>query len=245
MSVQYNNPPLREAICELRFVLNKNLSEEEINKFYLKIESLFPIKAKGHNLFIKSGPKDDNQDEILVEQKMEEFERFLNEDTKTNVHLTSNGVVSIHKFEPYESWQKFYPVVHQIYKDFFETFKPSSIERLGLRYVNEINLSNENFKLEDYFNYNLKFPIENEIASQQLNLIFLTSNDNDRISVRIAEVLQNVKDNKKFILDLDYFSIRIAEHDLAAIFKWIDNAHKEIENYFESIISEKTKATFN
>lgn len=245
MSVTYSRPPLREAIFELRSELEVNLSAEKIELFYSKIAHLFPTKAKGHNFFIKSGPSKNNPDELEVEQKMEQFDRFLNETSKTNLHLTNNGVLSIHKLEPYQSWQEFFPIIQEVIAIFNEMFQLSNTERLGLRYINEITIPEEGFKLEDYFNYDLNLSVEGKIISQQLNLFFSLNEDNDRINVKISEASQNVVGNKKFILDLDYFSIKITSCDLESVFAWIDNAHNNIETYFESIISAKTKEFFN
>ena len=140
MSKTYKNPPLIEAVCELRFGLKTPYSQTQVNTFYEKIKSAFPVQKKGkmHKLEIKiERDKTPEENKKSINQDSYEFEQFLSADEKYSVQL-DKGRVSVHRIKPYTSWTEFLPLINIVYSSYIETFSPEKLLRIGVRYVNDI-----------------------------------------------------------------------------------------------------------
>ena len=245
MSKKYKNPPIKEAVCEVRFPADKPLAAEKIEQFYEQIKDNFPNRKIGKvGSFQLNLSKDKEGEAKLQEQK---FDIFLSEDQKTAVHIFSEGTVSVHRFEPYSSWTELKPVLFEVVDAYRKIFSPGSVERIGLRFVNEIKFEKDGFSTDKYFLYELKFPdeVEGEVISHFVGTLFKVEDGRDAINVRIADKATKEDNERAFTFDLDYFLSKPQGILPDKLHEWIENAHKKLESYFEAILSGETKKMFD
>lgn len=249
MKKTYKNPPLTEAVCELRFVLDGNSPEKQIHDFYESIKDIFPIQKKGkmHRLELKiSADKTPEENKKNINQDFYEFEQYLSEDEKYSVQL-DKGRISIHRIKPYTSWKEFFPLMQQVYKAYIDIFSPDKLERIGIRYINEVAVPLKNFSFNEYFTINASLPSleQNQQKSIFLGSVFEQENGRDAIKVQFAEKQsEKLVDTRTFILDFDYFLINpIVSFD--NIEKWLEKAHTNLENVFEGMITDNTRKLFD
>jgi uncharacterized protein (TIGR04255 family) len=245
MSKTYKKPPIKEAVCEVRFLTGNPLTPKGIESFCTAIEGYFPNRSMGKiGQFQLSLSKEKKGETKMTEQ---EFNILLSEDKKTAVHIFPEGVLSIHKFEPYSSWSDFKPLIFHVISTYVKVFGPDLVERVGLRYVNEIKFNESDFSTKKYFLYELKFPeeVEGDIVSHFVGTLFKLESGRDLMNVQIADTstTQQSKD-KVFMFDLDYFLSRPQSILVNGLNEWIENAHIKLENYFEAILSDETKKMF-
>ncbi len=248
MDKTYKNPPIIEAVCEFRFVLDTNSSQEQINLFYGKIKSSFPTQKKGkmHQLKFKIETEktlEENKDSFG--QESYEFEQYLSEDEKYSVHL-DKGKISIHRIKPYTSWKEFFPLIQKMYKAYIDTFSPKELGRIGIRYINEAVIPSKDFSFSKYFTINASLPSleKNKQRSIFLGFVFEQENGRDAIKVQFTEKqLEEPVDIRAFILDFDYFLVNpVVSFD--KINEWLEQAHTNLENVFEGMITDDTRRLF-
>ena len=249
MSKTYKNPPLTEAVCEFRFAIDGAHSGEQVSAFYKKIKGNFPLQKKGkmHQLQFKiEADKTPEENKQSFNQDFREFEQYFSTDEKYFVQL-DGGRVSIHRIKPYTAWGEFLPLVQNVYHSFIESFSAEKVERIGIRYINEIVLPTDGFSFADYFTVNASLPsLENNIQlSIFLGSVFEQEKGRDAIKVQFVEkqVVEQTL-NRTFVLDFDYFLVNpvVAFGEIDA---WLNTAHTNLENVFEGMVKEKTKQLFD
>lgn len=248
MPKTYKNPPILEAVCEFRFELSDKVSEKQIATFYETIKSSFPVAKKGKvgSIELKVEPdKSSGKNQMTHKESSYEFDQYFSEDEKCSIQL-DGGRISIHRVKPYTSWTDFNPLIKLVYNSYLKSFSPTKVVRIGLRYVNEVILSSDQFSLQDYFNIKASFPFFSQESQRSIFIgsVFEQEKGRDAIKVQFIEKQAIKTSEKAFVLDFDYFltSSSISSDEVE---KWVEQAHNKIEEVFEGIISDKTKLIFD
>lgn len=248
MSKTYKNPPLLEAVCEFRFVVEGDLSTENIGAFYTAIQTSFPKQKKGKMNKLEfhiDAEKTPEENKKNINQDYYEFEQYFSDDEKYSVQL-DGGRVSIHRIKPYKSWTDFLPLIQLVHNAYTTHFHPTGVARIGIRYINEIILPSSDFNFSDYFALQASIPSleENSRQSIFLGALYEQNESRDAIKVQFADKQQGNQDIKAFILDLDYFLAKPVI-PLTDLDQWLGEAHTNLETVFEGILTEKAKGFFN
>lgn len=248
MSKTYKNPPILEAVCEFRFELPDKASEKQVSTFYEKIKGSFPVAKKGKvgSLEFKVEPnKTSGKNQMTHKEDFYEFDQYFSQDEKYSIQL-DGGRVSIHRIKPYTSWTDLSPLIKLVYNSYLKSFSPTKVIRIGLRYVNEVILSSDQFSFQDYFNIKASFSFFTEKSQKSIFIgsVFEQEKGRDAIKVQFIEKQTTKTSEKAFVLDFDYFlaSSFISSNEVE---KWVEEAHNKIEEVFESIISDKMKILLN
>lgn len=250
MKKTYKNPPLMEAVCEFRFVIDTNPSPEQVNLFYQQIKSSFPVakKKKMHQVeFRIEAEKTEEENKKNFNQNFYEFDLYLSEDEKYSVQLDRSRV-SIHRVKPYTSWGDFSSLIENVYKTYIKVFSPKAIGRIGVRYINEISVPIENFSFSDYFTIDMSLPSMKNSKQMSIFLgsVFEQENGVDALKVQFVEKqMREPISLRTFIADFDYFLIKPATINFSEVDKWLEKAHTNLENTFEGIITDTTRELFN
>lgn len=245
MDKKYNNSPITEAVCEFIFGINTPIDDIFVGKFYDEIKEIFPDRKKGV----------DNKVEFKIDRKsgsdsfnktIQEFDQFLSKDGKTFLQLKKDGRISIHKIKPYDSWTNFSKQISIVFQSYSKLVEIKSVKRIGLRYINNFQIQELSFKLEEYFNFRPATfgTVPSDMAGFSLGSIFSFEDKNDLAKVQILN-LPNNTEKAVFMLDIDYYSgmpNNIKVDDSCA---WVEKAHNHIEDLFESILTDKIKNSFN
>ena len=244
MSKTYKNPPLLEAVCEFRFELSGKASTKQVSAFYEKIKGSFPVSKKGKvgSIELKVEPdKSSGKNQMTHKENFYEFDQYFSQDEKYSIQL-DGGRVSIHRVKPYISWTDFFPLIKLVYSSYIQSFSPTKVLRIGLRYVNEIILPSENFVLQDYFNINASFPFFSKESQKSIFLgsVFEQEEGRDAIKIQFTEKQIKKTSEKVFVLDFDYF-LTTPSILSNRVEKWVEEAHNKIEGAFNGIISDKIK----
>lgn len=244
MTKQYKNSPIAEVVCEFRFELENAIDQKAVDLFFEEIKDKFPKSKKGqmNKLEVKVDAKE-NKDEFS--KSFYQFDQFFSDDEKTLIQL-DKGRLSIHKLKPYDSWKEFYPLIILVFNSYVKSIKIKSIQRIGLRYINNFEIPSLSFDIEQYFNLRpaMLGGLPQDLSSFMVGVIFVFEGGKDDMKVQfLNQTMTNANADKTiFILDMDYFSSNISTDNVE---KWITNAHKNIENVFESALADKTKQLFN
>lgn len=243
MSKQYKNSPITEVVCEFRFELENAFDQKAVDLFFSAIKEKFPKKKKGqrHEMKVEVNPKGQS-----FNKTVEEFDQFLSEDEKTRIQL-DKGRLSIHKLKPYGSWKEFYPLINLIFNTYIENVNIKSIQRIGLRYINNFEIPLSPIDIEQYFNLRpaLGGKLPQDLTLFMVGTIFVFENGRDNMKVQFLNRPAADLNKTAFVLDMDYFLLKSGSISVGEANKWIENAHKNVEDVFEAALTDKTKQLFN
>lgn len=242
MAPQYKNPPLVEALCEIEFEPGTPWDSALPGLIYNELRTEFPDRKETQGLEIDIS--------TVGVPPIKEFKRlgklqFWKKD-KTALVQVAPYLLVVNVLKPYPSWDEFYRLIEDKLKVYQDVTKVERVKRLGLRYINKIELEGSPVKFDENFNFR-PYIAEGLPQNYQQFITGIKTFFNDKADEMLVELRGSEKTQSKgFTVRLDlYFYTRVC--DLVRTedtFGWIENAHTELEKTFELIIKEKLKESF-
>lgn len=238
----YQNPPIKEVVCEFQFGQDSPWDLTVPGLVYDKIRGTFPKRSQAALITMGISA---NQGEIGQNIGSTPLMRFSSEDEKQIMQIGAY-LLSLHHLKPYSSWEKFLPLIKESFDAYCTVASPKSIHRIGLRYINLIELANQNIKLSDYFEFRPHNGprLPDSIGPFVLATQFPFEAARDAAKVQISSIAGAVAHDLHILLDIDYFLVRAEEVTLNDALHWLDNAHTHLEEIFEACITDQLRNTF-
>ena len=242
MNRQYKKPPLVEAVCEFRFEPGSPWDLAIPGLLYKPpLSDIFPNRkpGKAFEALVTAGPGG-------VQQQISQTDmaQFWKEDESALVQLSPDVLAVIHR-KPYPGWLLFLPMIRQAVEAYQEVAKPNGLQRIGLRYVNQINFDQSRVELEDYFDF---YPFVGERIAQDhsgflvgINIPF--DDERDILRLQMATIGEQ-KNAISIVLDLDYFLRIPGSITFGNVFNWLDRAHARAEEAFEGCLKAAMRERF-
>ncbi len=238
MGIKLKNPPIIEAVCEFKF---DDKFEDLIiyGSLHEKFKNDYPKTKKTANLDLVLEKTDDGFQHRTIEHNLQ---RFISEDGKSLLQVGPN-VLTVNRLKPYENWGSFYPKIESALSIFLDITKLQKLKRIGLRFINKINLKETEIKLEDYYNFRpMGETLCDEIHSFIVGIQILKEKDILRVTLTNTPPDQDFK--MAHSLDLDYFTPQFTTDNINNTMAWVQNAHSEVEEAFFQCITEKLREEF-
>lgn len=244
MGKKYKYPPIIEAVCEFRFEPSSPWDQVFYGLFYEKIrnsgfQKRQPIKEV--DLGVKQSANGIEQ-ELKTTDRM----RFLREDEKAFIQVGPDKL-SVHHLKPYPSWPEFQPLVLKGFDAYLEAVKPKGIQRIGLRYINRIEIPGTKVKVEDYFEF---YPFVGKQLPQEFGPFIVGievpyEGDRDILRIMLTSIRSTTPNIACVVLDLDYFLNKPESVLLTNVSNWINIAHDHhVEEVFEACIRDPLRKIF-
>jgi uncharacterized protein (TIGR04255 family) len=235
---RYENPPIQEAICEFHFDESASWDSTYPGLVYSEIQDAFPRKRSAAARGIEAEAN-------TLRVRSEERTRFFREDEKALIQIGPQ-FLSANRLAPYESWGEFSEIIRTGYTAYRELVKPTGIERMSLRYVNRIQIEEEELDLSEYFNLGLRTgeDLPDSYFSFVAGLVSEFADGRDALQIQMTNAETDRDEAIGVLLDLQY-SLR-ASHSVepGEVFDWLDKAHAEIEKGFEGSIRDSLRTQF-
>jgi len=237
MDTLYSNPPLKEVVCEFRF--DGKWDNVIIGLFYDKMKDRYPVRES--KIFITSEIKFDQSGAQTQNQFKEEISQFYSNDKSRLVQIGRN-LLSINILKGYSGWLDYLSNIKLAFDCFCDIYnnvsKITKIIRIGLRYINEIEIQTDSatINLEHYFNLRPEMPEQFSFVDS-FNLMVEVPFKPDKLRVNFLQL-----PNYNYFFDLDYGIERIIKND--EIKKHLNQAHKNIKDIFDSSLSAECKQIF-
>lgn len=195
-----SHPPIREAILEFQIAPEVNISIEELGQWEIpstysaldiKKSSRMSFKMKADLTFGEGSPS-------------QSIEGGVSRDSERNIAIQiMRNRLTINKLAPYTNFDSLKNEAQIFLKQYQRILKPEQIRRVGLRYINEIYLSEP----VQHYLVNELVP-QGELARQAIR-------SHQRYEIRPAEqqiggLVQIIVENesKRLFIDIDTFSER-------------------------------------
>lgn len=231
----FDYPLLSEVIIDLRFTTKLGMAKF-MPDFQEKIEEFFP---KLRILNVRTMKISSNQDSEIMQDKYWEFSN-PEEQTVCKIYNNKFSLIS----NKYKSWTKykeilgFKDIINLILPEFLNIVSIKEFERIGLRFINKIELEKNT---SNWFS-NLFIPLFNlnKYSIENLNENYVRFIVQKEMETQlITQAVFIIEDNKKnYILDFDAYLRNIGSTE--TIDK-IDFLHEVILKEFHSLITDECR----
>jgi uncharacterized protein (TIGR04255 family) len=242
MSRNYQKPPLIEALCEFQFISDSwdwtipGLIYQQINQRFTKKRQLSKVEFE-----LKQDSKDVSQ---RIRGDVERIQ-FMNEDESQLVQVGPN-LLAVNSVASYPHWSNFRVLIHEMFDVYRNIANPSSIKRIGLRYINRIDIPEATLDLSTYFDLEPKLPdqLPHDFASLFMRIELPYLSDSSVFILTFGSAPEKSNDQSSFILDLDFVTRANTNILFETCENWIENAHTNIEIAFEACITDRLRELF-
>ena len=242
MGKKYRNPPIIEALCEFRFEPSAPWDMAIPGLVYEKIRDGFPRRrqTKTFEASVVASPAGVEQ-QVLTTDRMQ----FLRDDEKALIQVGPN-LLAVNHLRPYPTWQKFLPLIQQGFNAYLEAANPKGIQRIGLRYINRIEIPGKRGGLADYFEF---LPLVGKRLPQDYGPFIVGiqipfEDSRDFLRLQLASAIVETPDTVAVMLDLDYFLAQPGTVSKEDVFDWTEVAHDHVEAVFEACITDRLRQMF-
>lgn len=243
MSRKYKNPPIVEALGEFQFVPGQPWDFTIHGLYYEKISKEFPDKQQqmGIGIRVKQEAGAIQQEFLPAAERMQFFRK-----DKTALVQVGPDLLTVNHLRPYPTWEKFKPLIIDNLNKYHKVAKPTGFKRLGLRYINKIDISEKLIELTDYFNFYPHIPEELPQKHEAFNVrVEIPYEENrDRILLTFGSAIPEKPEMLSFLLDLDYVMILPEKIAIDQAAEWLEKAHTVVEKTFEACITDKCRKLF-
>jgi uncharacterized protein (TIGR04255 family) len=241
MAKKYAKPPIVEAVCEFRLTPETRWDLTVPGLLYERLKGSFPQKEQRmiQEMELTQGPEG-------LHQQIRTSERiiFFTEDKKMLVQVGPR-LLAINVLKPYPHWEGFKPRIEMAWKSLQAAIEVQGLERIGLRYINHIELPAQGGELAEYFEF---YPFVGQRLPQQMvsflaGVEFSYADDRDHCRVQFTRIPAS-GGRSLFMLDIDYFLARPGAVKPAEALAWVEEAHSRVEEVFEGCITDKLREMF-
>lgn len=237
---KYKYPPITEAVFEI-FFQAENWSPATPGAFYSLVKDQYPIITQSGNRFdISLG-----SDGVRIGSGNNNLTQFKSKDNSSIIQL-SNNLMTVNKLPLYTGWESYSKMIHDAVKHLHEVLIIKEIKRVGLRTINKIDITShtyENFRKS--FNAYPHIPdnAHEHVNSIQLNYEAPLNKSDEVLSVNL-NTLKSDKEYKAPVLFQLYYT-KLNGLKISNLNKWLDEAHYQINNTFEKVVTVEQKKAFD
>ncbi|MGH8548361.1 MAG: TIGR04255 family protein [Methylococcales bacterium] len=240
----YQRPPITESVIELR--MNSKVTMTEQKKVVQRLKMKYPHvqEQKEVNVNIDQIPTGGY---VTISGQPQGFRLTSNDQTEI-VLLSPTSVVSA-RLAPYLGWEVFSGEARLVWKIWKRYIKGRSVARIGVRYVNRIDIPSngrDKIRIEDYLTFYPKAP-EISASPMQSYLIQVTVSTYNHLwtaSITSTKVPPPLLEHISFLLDIDVFrtqEIPIKDDELWTVI----NEARDIKNsIFQRCITPESERLF-
>ncbi len=239
----YQKSFLKEVIFRIDFPSPLESIEKSVPKAIGKaITEKFPIpepSRKFHTQELQfSGPN--------FKAKNTEMTQWVYYGKEREKTLALDASALILSVKEYKSYEKLHEDIEGVLKAFFGEFKDISATRVGLRYVNLVELDEPNpLSWANYINEEILGIIDFHKEKQFLTRVFhIVEYNFDGLAVKYQFGLANQDypahiNKKQFVLDIDAYSN--GSFDYGDVMSRVDEAHSKAQDIFEQSITDNLR----
>ncbi len=236
--------PITECVVEVRARATTDWKEdiitEPLKQKLPEYPSFKPETEFKAELTIKENTKADHSIKNMGLKGL-----VFNSGDKLQLARFHRDLFSFNRLKPYCDWERFSSEAIRLWNIHNDLAKPVEVQRVGLRFINQIEVSNDSFELEDYLKVSPKEPdgLDLPFANFYHKDSFLVSGYN--YIINIIKTLKPSADptdiSKYIIIDIDVFTYKPIDINNICFENCLDEMRWLKNKAFFGTITEKTK----
>jgi uncharacterized protein (TIGR04255 family) len=234
------NAPITEAVIDLRVKLPNSFHPEQIKSLAGDFQDCLPKREDLNNFEFKAALYEEKPADSSIRSAIFGI-RFRSEDGLNVAACRINGF-SFSRLKPYENWRQLLDHTRKYWELYRKALLPESVTRIGVRFINRIELPLPIDQLSEYFNFPLPLPepvVQGVEIHGFLNRMSVEFHDL-RVQANVIQALERGIESRSIvvILDNDVFKKQDYNVDDDDVWSSLD-AMRDIKNqlFFESIKS--------
>lgn len=246
ISDQYPNPPITEALLDIRVSLPPDVTLDHLATYYEEVKDTFPSKepriAWTGGFEFKPGvaPK-------ITAPSGGPHGYFFRSPSENKLIQVRRDGFTFNKLKPYTNWPQFSEEAKTHWERYKRIAKPYQVTRLALRYINRIEIP---LPLKDFKEYTLTIPdiapgLPNAMSSMFMQLV--VPDEKIGATAIITETVEPLKEGQSllgFIFDIDVFRKISAQPDDNKIWEIMEDLRAFKNQIFKKSLTDKCKELF-
>ncbi len=234
--------PIIEAVCEFRLPKNIKWDLTIPGLLFSRIETSFPDKEQR---IVQSLEIIQNGEGVKHQINRDDRVFFYTPDRKIFIQIGTR-MLAIHCIKPYPGWNNFRPLIIMAFQALADIIDFSALERIGLRYINQIKVPGKEINLDNYFEFrpHLSNDLLSNLENFIMNCIFSFFDGNDSCRVQLTNMNFNKSDTIELMLDIDYYLAKANTVSRIEALNWVERGKEQINNIFTKCITGSLKNTF-
>lgn len=239
---QYATPPIVDAVIELRF--ESPLSDHDKAEFSKKLSSQYPLvesrEVRQYQLDVSSGVVDQSTQERIEKRSSAEEPRGV----QIGTHI-----FSVFSGAPYEGWDSLFDRFVSAFKAARKQLGFRKIVRVGVRYINRLDLA-ENSRgqvdYEDYLNLRINLPEAfPPISGYELGFEVSLEQYGCQARIQSKVVEPSVPNRHSFVLDVDVWINEEIPQKEEGLYELLGSMREAKNMLFETFITDQARRSFS
>jgi len=242
--VVFPKAPIVEALLDIGFEPSTPIGPDVFEKYHELVKTAYPtkkeVRASQADIELSQGlpPK------LVTHKDVLDGCHFLSDDKKQIVQVKMRNFTA-NRLSPYESWEKFQPETQRLWGLLAPLIKQARIRRVGLRYINRVEVPLPVNDLREYILTLPDIPAGLPQAVSEFFMRMVVPDSKREISAAIYHTIEHPKTGKlPVIFDIDVsktVSIDLNDKSLWTIVEQLREYKNEI--FFHSL-TDKAKELF-
>ncbi len=244
--ITFLNPPIVEALIDIRVELPAEINLETIAQFHQKVKDQFPDKQNRMCWKSDFQLKPGTVPEVSTLSEGPDGYLFYPPDKSKIVQARLDGF-TFNKLRPYQKWGLFRDEAKKLWEHYLEIAKPQQITRLAVRYINRIELPFPFGQLREYILTGLEIaPDLPQGMSQFLMQMVIPNAGAQAVITETIEppIVKNNVEVLPLIFDIDVIKNIILSPTDPNLWANFEELRKFKNEIFLKSLTEKTKALF-
>jgi uncharacterized protein (TIGR04255 family) len=230
MSELLKNPPLVEAVCEFQFDPSSKWDWTLPGRLFDKIGKEFSERMDVHRMGLTIQQASGKVSQSSIIEAGPDRIQLKRPDGSAMIQVGPRQLI-INHLRPYPNWNPFRELILRMYETYNSLIEGSSLGRIGLRYINQIELTGKDYKeiinVWPTFSHSLKKEVSTLFQRYELK------HDNPEGLLIHQTGLIQVEDKNMLVLDLDFVASSVSSiTSRKHVADWLDQAHDRVEESF-------------
>ncbi len=239
----YSRAPITEAVIDIQAQLPQEVKLDALAQVYSGLQAQYP---KSEEMLIIQGQMIAGASVGATASQSQIGYRFFSKDQKQILQVRLDGF-TFSRLAPYDCWETFRDEAKRLWSIYESLTYPEAIARLGIRYINRLDIPLPVGDLKDYLR---TFPEVSPDLPQGLNGYFMQlqipqENLAAMLVLYQAIVPPPTPDFVSILLDLDLFLERDIPSDEIGLWNILEQMHEQKNKAFEACITEGTRELIN
>jgi uncharacterized protein (TIGR04255 family) len=239
---KYSDPPIQEAICEIHFVLPSPLDREGISRIQPHWRQVYPaqeiVAERTFQLHL-------SVDRMQTDSRDTGHKLIARSEDRQRLAQLGPSFLAVNRLRPYVGWEEeFRDTILARFGEIQAEYGFQSVQRIGLRYINKIDLPDTSPRWGNWFKVAL--PVPSHLGAQ--GGVFQTHfrhalNEQTECILNFGTLVPSPPGVASVMLDIDVvWQGQIGASDLASKLEAVHDPHRDL---FEAYLLDSTRNLFN
>lgn len=241
-SRRYPRAPIAEAVIDLHVEPRDGLALADLESFAAEVQRDYPTRKKR----FQAQGRIEIGDQLSTSASSRQVGwAFVTSDEK-HVVQASLDEFTFSRLAPYESWDPFRCEARRWWRVYRQLTAPQRVTRLGVRYINRIDIPAAHVEMKDYFRTSPEISPDLPQTMEAFFLhVTLPQDDIDCHAVLNETVVPSVTaGTTSVVLDIDLFRMAEVPADDQAIWELFETLRSRKNVIFEACITDRTRELF-